>query len=222
LVRTVAQWADNIVFPAAMGYNFQPAGAAHVFASTDPEVVKVFAQDRQAMRGGASRMPAADATGAYKNYLRRVSSMLEGHDFVLGSQATLADFSIYHSVWFTVVKVPLLAGILDATPLVKAWVVRMQAFGHGNSSELSAADAMKVAHDATPLDVSKEVFQDEHGIPLGTPVIIHAESFGTEPTQGELVAATRTRYSLRRSDPRTGTVHVHFPRNGFIMKKAEA
>ena len=222
LVRTVAQWADNIVFPVAMGYNFQPAGAAHVFASTDPEVVKVFAQDRQAMRGGASRMPAADATGAYKNYLRRVSSMLEGQDFVLGSQPTLADFSIYHSVWFTVVKVPLLAGILDTTPLVKAWVARMQAFGHGNNSELSTTDALNVAHDATPLDVSKEIFQDEHGIPLGTQVIVHAESFGTEPTQGELVAASRTRYSLRRNDPRTGTVHVHFPRNGFILKRAEA
>ena len=222
LVRTVAQWADNIVFPVAMGYNFQPAGAAHVFASTDPEVVKVFAQDRQAMRGGASRMPAADATGAYKNYLRRVSSMLEGQDFVLGSQPTLADFSIYHSVWFTVVKVPLLAGILDTTPLVKAWVARMQAFGHGNNSELSTTDALNVAHDATPLDVSKEIFQDEHGIPLGTQVIVHAESFGTEPTQGELVAATRTRYSLRHNDPRTGSVHVHFPRNGFILKRAEA
>ena len=222
LVRTVAQWADNIVFPVAMGYNFQPAGAAQVFASTAPEVVKVFAQDRQAMRGGASRMPAADATGAYKNYLRRVSSMLEGQDFVLGSQPTLADFSIYHSVWFTVVKVPLLAGILDTTPLVKAWVARMQAFGHGNNSELSTTDALNVAHDATPLDVSKEIFQDEHGIPLGTQVIVHAESFGTEPTQGELVAATRTRYSLRRNDPRTGSVHVHFPRNGFILKRAEA
>ena len=222
LVRTVAQWADNIVFPVAMGYNFQPAGAAHVFASTDPEVVKVFAQDRQAMRGGASRMPAADATGAYKNYLRRVSSMLEGQDFVLGSQPTLADFSIYHSVWFTVVKVPLLAGILDTTPLVKAWVARMQAFGHGNNSELSTTDALNVAHDAIPLDVSKEIFQDEHGIPLGTQVIVHAESFGTEPTQGELVAATRTRYSLRHNDPRTGSVHVHFPRNGFILKRAEA
>jgi glutathione S-transferase len=134
----------------------------------------------------------------------------------------LADFSIYHSVWFTAVKVPLLAGILDTTPLVKAWVARMQGFGQGNSSPLSATDALKVAHDAIPLDVSHEVFQDEHGIPLGTEVIVHAESFGTEPTQGELVAATRTRYSLRRNDSRAGTVHVHFPRNGFIMKRAEA
>jgi glutathione S-transferase len=222
LVNSLAQWADNIVFPAAMGYNFQPAGAAHVFANTDPEVVKVFAQDRQAMRSGAARMPAADATGTYKNYLRRISSMLQGQDFLLGNQPTLADFSAFHSVWFSVVKVPNLAGILDPLPAVQAWVARMQAFGHGRISELSAADALKTAQDATPLDVSKEVFQDEHGIPFGTQVIVHAESFGTEPTQGELVAATRTRYSLRRSDPRTGTVHVHFPRNGFIMKRAEA
>ena len=222
LVNSLAQWADNIVFPTAMGYNFQPAGAAHVFANTDPDVVKVFAQDRQAMRGGASRMPAADATGAYKNYLRRISSMLEGQDFLLGDQPTLADFSAFHSVWFTVVKVPNLAGILDALPAVKAWVARMQAFGHGRMSELSAADALKVAQDATPLDVSKEVFQDEHGIALGTQVLVQAESFGTEPTQGELVAASRTRYSLRRSDPRAGTVHVHFPRNGFLLKRAEA
>ena len=222
LVNSLAQWADNIVFPTAMGYNFQPAGAAHVFANTDPDVVKVFAQDRQAMRGGASRMPAADATGAYKNYLRRISSMLESQDFLLGNQPTLADFSAFHSVWFTVVKVPNLAGILDALPAVKSWVARMQAFGHGSMSEMSAADALKVASNATPLDVSKEVFQDEHGIALGTQVVVQAESFGTEPTQGELVAASRTRYSLRRSDPRAGTVHVHFPRNGFILKRAEA
>jgi glutathione S-transferase len=222
LVNSLAQWADNIVFPAAMGYNFQPAGAAHVFASMDPEVVKVFAQDRQAMRGGSARMPAPDASGAYKNYLRRISSMLEGQAFLLGDQPTMADFSAYHSVWFTVVKVPNLAGILDALPAVKAWVARMQAFGHGHMSELSAEDALTVAQNATPLDVSKEVFQDEHGIALGTQVVVHAESFGTEPTQGELVAASRTRYSLRRSDPRAGTVHVHFPRNGFILKRAEA
>jgi glutathione S-transferase len=222
LVSSLAQWADNIVFPAAMGYNFQPAGAAQVFASIDPEVVKVFAQDRQAMRGGAARMPAPDATGAYKNYLRRISSMLEGQAFLLGDQPTMADFSAYHSVWFTVVKVPNLAGVLDAMPAVKSWVARMQAFGHGHMSELSAEDALTVAQNATPLDVSKEVFQDEHGIALGTQVIVHAESFGTEPTQGELVAASRTRYSLRRSDPRAGTVHVHFPRNGFILKRAEA
>ena len=55
---------------------------------------------------------------------------------------------------------------------------------------------------------------------LGSQVTIAAESFGTEVTEGELLAATRTRYTLRRTDPRAGTVHVHFPRIGYVLKKA--
>jgi glutathione S-transferase len=67
-----------------------------------------------------------------------------------------------------------------------------------------------------------DVFQDEHGIPLGTQVSVAADSFGTEPTTGTLVAATRTRLTLERNDPQVGQLHVHFPRMGFIMKKADA
>jgi glutathione S-transferase len=52
-------------------------------------------------------------------------------------------------------------------------------------------------------------------------VAIAAESFGTEPTEGTLVAATRTRYTLARTDPRAGAVHVHFPRIGYVLRKAE-
>jgi glutathione S-transferase len=62
-------------------------------------------------------------------------------------------------------------------------------------------------------------FQDEHGIPLGSQVTIAAESFGTETTQGELVGASRTRYTLQRQDARAGTVLVHFPRIGYVLKK---
>jgi hypothetical protein len=64
-----------------------------------------------------------------------------------------------------------------------------------------------------------EVFQDDHGIALGSAVVIAADNFGLEPTEGELIAATRTRYTLRRTDDRAGTVHVHFPRVGFTLKK---
>jgi hypothetical protein len=35
-----------------------------------------------------------------------------------------------------------------------------------------------------------------------------------------LIAATRMHYTLRRTDERAGTVHVHFPRMGYILKKA--
>jgi len=36
------------------------------------------------------------------------------------------------------------------------------------------------------------------------------------------VAATKTRLIVHREDDRAGTVHVHFPRNGFILKKVKS
>ena len=222
LVRSLAQWADTLLFPVAMAYNFQPKGAQHVMGTMPEDVVKIFAADRQAMRGGGARMPAADATAMYKSHLRRISSMLEDHAFLLGDTPCLADFSVYHSVWFTIAKVPVIDSILDATPLVRDWANRMAAFGHGKEHTITAADAIQAAKNAQPVPLTDDVFQDEHGFPLGTQVTVAADSFGTEPTQGKLVAATRTRLTLERSDPLTGTVHVHFPRMGFIMKKVDA
>ena len=220
--RIVAQWADSALFTAAMAWNFQPAGVAQVFAGAPAEGVQAFVADRAAMRGGAPRMASADAGATYKSYLRRLASMLHGQDFLFGAQPCVADFAAYHPLWFTQERTPALAGILDATPDVQAWMARMKAIGHGASSPCRAEEALALARSATPVAVQGEVFQDEHGIALGSTVVIAADNFGQEPTEGELIAATRTRYTLRRTDERAGTVHVHFPRVGFTLKKVAA
>ncbi len=220
--RIVAQWADSALFTAAMAYNFQPAGVAQVFAGAPAEGVQAFVADRTAMRGGAARMASADATGTYKSYLRRIASMLHGQNFLFGAQPCVADFAVYHPLWFTQERTPALAGILDATPEVKVWVARMKAIGQGAPSPCSPEEALQAARSSRPAAVQGEVFQDEHGIALGSPVVIAADNFGLEPTAGELVAATRTRYTLRRNDARAGDLHVHFPRVGFTLKKAPA
>lgn len=219
LARVLAQWADTTLFQAAMAYNFQPKGALSIFP--DPEQLKIFGQDRAAMRNNAPRFPAPDATAAYKSYLRRIANMLEGQPYLLGASPCIADFAVYHPLWFSRTRMPVMADILDATPEVLAWMDRMAAIGHGTSVKMRAEAALQVAHAATPLALVQEAFQDEHGIALGSEVVVTAESFGLEPTAGELVAATRTRYTLKRTDERAGTVHVHFPRIGFILKKAE-
>jgi glutathione S-transferase len=215
--RIVAQWADSTLFAAAMAYSFSPKGATFFFQGQPPEVAKAFAEDRAKMRGGGSRMHAGDATSAYKSYLRRIASMVATQPYVLGQQPSLADFSCYHSLWFTQ-RIPPLAGILDATPSLSAWMGRMAAIGHGSMEKSDAAAAIAAAAQSTPAGVEHGVFQDDHGIALGSRVTVTAESFGPEPTEGELIAATRTRYSLRRSDARAGTVHVHFPRVGYQLR----
>jgi len=218
--RIVTQWADGSLFTAAMAYNFQPAGVAQVFAGAPAEGVQAFVADRAAMRGGAPRMASSDAAATYKSYLRRLANMLHGQDYLFGTQPCVADFAAYHPLWFTQERTPALAGIFDATPEVKDWMGRMKAIGHGTVGICSAEEALQTARRGTPAALQGDVFQDEHGIALGSQVVVAADTFGLEPTEGELIAATRTRYTLRRTDERAGTVHVHFPRVGFTLKKA--
>ena len=223
LARVLAQWADGTLFWAAMGYTLQPQGFATMFEGAPPEAAQAFAADRAAMSSGMSRLRPADATAAYKSYLRRIATMLEGQDFLLGDAPCIADFSVYHALWFSRRRVPVMAGILEATPAVLAWMDRMEAIGHGASQKMSATESIAVSAASTPLALASDTaFQDEHGIALGQQVLVSAESFGPEATQGELLAATRTRYTLRRVDERAGVVHVHFPRIGFVLKAAPA
>jgi glutathione S-transferase len=227
LSRIVAQWADTTLFWAAMAYNLQPKGAAAMFDGAPPEAAKAFGADRAAMSTGMNRLRPADATAAYKSYLRRIASMLDGQDFLLGGAPCVADFSAYHPLWFTRKRVPVMADILNATPTVLAWMDRMAALGHGSMEKYSATEAIAASAESKLINSvlgseDTATFQDEHGIALGSQVTIAAETFGQETTAGELVAATRTRFTLRRMDERAGEVHVHFPRIGYVMKAAAA
>ena len=223
--RIFAQWADTTLFWAAMGYNLQPKGAAHVFAKAPPDAAKAFADDRKAMSSNLVRLRPGDATSAYRSYLRRIANMAGEHDFLFGMEPCVADFAAYHGIWYTRTQVPLLADILNATPAVTEWAQRVEAVGHGAMTRLTSADAVAIAAAADPQAPGSNLlidsaFQDDHGIPLGTRVTITPETFGNEPSEGELIAATRTHYSLRRQDARAGTVHVHFPRLGYVLRAA--
>ncbi|RZL66245.1 MAG: glutathione S-transferase family protein [Variovorax sp.] len=220
--RILAQWADTTLFWAAMAWNLQPKGAAEVFGNAPPEAAKAFGEDRGKMTAGhMTRLRPADAASAYKSYLRRLSDMLDDKPFLLGEVPSIADFSAYHPLWYTR-RIEAVKGILDLTPAVTDWMDRMAAIGHGAPDKFSADEAIAAAKAAAPASLlTDSTFQDDHGIPLGSTVTIRAESFGLEETTGTLVAATRTHYTLARSSERAGTVHVHFPRIGYVLKKAE-
>ena len=220
MARTLAQWADSTLFWTSMAFNMQPKGLAQIFDRAPPEAARIFAEDRKAMSAGMAHQRPQDAAAAYKSYLRRLSDMLDDRPFVLGDVPCITDFAMYHPLWFTRIRTSVLADILNATPAVLDWMDRMAAMGHGTMEKFTAQDAIAVAAASTPADLQGDIFQDEHGIALGSQVMISAENFGLEPTHGELVAATRMHYTLRRTDERAGRVHVHFPRIGYSLKPA--
>jgi len=216
--RIVAQWADTTLFWAAMGHNLSAKGAAQLFAGAPPEALKAFGEDRGKMRGGMVRLSPTDATAAYTVYLSRLEAMLEQTTYLLSSEPTVADFAVYHPLWFTRTCTPVMADILLAAPRVLAWMDRLAAISYDNPEKFNATGAIALAARSTPLTVSTNAFQDALGIPVGSTVSIAAESFGAETTEGELLSVTANETIVRRHDERAGTLHVHFPRVGYVLK----
>ncbi|MGB6055149.1 MAG: glutathione S-transferase family protein [Burkholderiaceae bacterium] len=221
LARTLAQWADATLFWTVIAYVFQPAGMAGVLGALPPEQMKAFAADRAAMRGNAPRMPLAEAAGALAEYLRRLENMLvDGKPYLLGAQPCIADFSVYHCLWFLQLA-PALTGILDATPKLLAWTARMAAFGHHKSGSMSAAQALEAARSGTPGATAQLPFVDTHGVARGERVAIMPTDYALDPVEGALLVSSDNEFAVRRTDPLAGTVLVHFPRLGFQLKKLQ-
>jgi glutathione S-transferase len=215
--RTLAQWSDSTLFWTAVAYTLQPAGLEHMFSGAPPGAVKAFGEDRSVFRANLPRMRVAEARAAMDLYLERLEEMIGEQAFFFGAQPGIADFSLYHCLWFVSRGGPT-AQILEPFHRLEAWRGRMRAFGHGTHDELDSGAAVALANEAIPLP-SEGLGADTHGIALGEKVVVAATDTGTDPIEGELYAAVRDRISIAREDRRAGRVVVHFPRLGFELRR---
>jgi len=216
--RILAQWADSTLFWTAIPYTMQPAGLAHMFEGTPPETVKAFGDDRMIFRANIPRMRPGDAIGAFALYLDRLEQTLGAQNFFFGSAATIADFSIFHCLWFVTRGGPV-AKVLESYPALRSWRERIAAFGHGTHEKLDSGAAIDIAR-ASSAQESPGII-DTHGLARGDRVVIAATDTGVDPIEGALYGATRDRLSIAREDPRAGKVVVHFPRLGFELRKVK-
>ena len=60
------------------------------------------------------------------------------------------------------------------------------------------------------------------GFEPGQAVTVCATDYGMDPVAGTVVGLSPGEVVIRRTDERAGTVHVHFPRIGFALRKVEA
>jgi glutathione S-transferase len=213
--RTLAQWADSTLFWTAIPHALQGAGLAHMFSGAPPEAIQAFAEDRKVFRAKIPRMRAPEARASLRLYLERLEEMIGSRAFFFGAHPSIADFSIYHCLWF-VSRAGEQAQILDPFGRLQAFRERMQGFGHGIHDQLDGGAAIAIARASTPAAPAGPV-ADFHGIAAGAKVVIAATDTGTEPVEGDLFAATRERISIAREDARAGRVVVHFPRLGFEL-----
>ena len=218
--RILAHWADSTLFWAAVPYTMQPAGIGHIFAGMPPDGVKAFAADRAAFRGNAPRAALAELTGHLRTYLAWIDGLFaDGRTFLFGAAPCIADFSIYHSIWF-IRRAPPVATILDTHPGILAWCGRMQAIGQGASEKMTSEAAIAVARAGAPAPFTQP-WADVHGASPGDLVTVTPTDTGLDPVDGALVISSTNEIAIKRSDPRAGEVVVHFPRVGFQLKKRD-
>lgn len=189
----------------------------HAEALPDP-----FLADRGAMLGTQltreqlkARLPAAEQ--AMDEALGFIDTELLAAEFVNGATPASADFALYATLWFA------RNGGLDLAPAPRllAWFQRLAGMGHGERLAMSAAEALDIARNATPLALTPPATDTGlPGITVGSIIRIVPAHFGQESVTGELLAATERQLSLKYSSPHCGVLHLHYPRQGYRVELA--
>ena len=215
--QMLAQWADSTLFWTIIPYTMQPAGIGALFNNAPPEAIKAFAADRAPFSAGMTRQTPADAGAALHTYLGWLEAHLaDGRPFLVHGAACIADFSVAHCLWF-VHRAPPLLGIFEPFPKVTAWFERVRAFGHGGSTHLGSDEAIALA--ASSRSHAPTQVESGLGFEPGDAVTVMPTDYGRDTVAGTLVGLSRDEVVLQRRDERAGTLHVHFPRVGFQIKK---
>jgi glutathione S-transferase len=213
----LAWWAEKTTFGPAAG----------IFFAKKPDALpEGFLEDRAKFSGrnidpGAMMAAVPHLLDQLRAHFDWLDQMLtDGRSFLQGSAGSLADLAAYHPIWFLKQNFGPMAVPLDGFPRLLSWTERVAAIGHGSRSQMSAQQALEVARDATSIARATVDPQDPIGRKPGQTVTVTPDDTGRDPVVGELVTSGVHEIVIRRSDPVTGEVCVHFPRAGFVVTAA--
>jgi glutathione S-transferase len=217
MATLVAAWADSTLFWQAIMNTQSPSARALIFQGLSPEAMQQVRDDRAAFTSGLKRPSATDAAAQFQAALRSFEQALSQHPWLMGPAASIADFSVYHCLWF-ITRGGMADALLGSWPAVRAWYARIAALGHGMRTEISSTEAIALAACAgghAAVQVAPGL-----GFAAGDTVKVAATDYGTEGVTGTLVGLSVDSITVARQDARAGSLHVHFPRMGFDLSQA--
>ena len=145
-----------------------------------------------------------------------------GGPFLLGPLPGHTDLLVWYCYWFVRGRYGESESFLAPFPALAAWATRMEALGHGDTTDLSPADALAVARDAQPVTAEDIDSADPLGLTAGASVSVAPLSRNDveKPVHGQLRMLTRECVAISRNDDACGEVVVHFPRVGYRVSIA--
>ncbi len=209
-------WADRLFFQVTVPI---------IFGELGDKVPRAFIEDREKLTGRpfdveAMKAMAGPMRGQWRGHAGWIEAALHdaGAPFLRGDRPSLADAAAYMNVWFLEGAVPPIAGeLLKGMDRVKAWKTALAAIGHGTRREMTGAEALDSARTNAPANAIAHDPDDPLGLAPGAAVSVSADDYGRDPIFGTLVAATPERVVIAREDHGLGSLHVHFPRVGYVV-----
>ncbi len=140
--------------------------------------------------------------------------LADGRPWLLGDAPCIADFAVYHVVWFYRGRKIDCRAVFDPYPRILAWRDRMAAIGHGKRTDIDADTALAEARAAQPAPPRPS--EPQHGDPRpGQRARVRAADNARDWIEGEVWFIDADEIALLRDDPEVGRVAVHFPRIGY-------
>jgi glutathione S-transferase len=216
MVWGVSRWTDGPFFQTALEVVF---GAQH--QKMPPE----FLRDRGRIYFGSDwnmEKLEADLAGSIANLRVQFGWVEErlatGRKFMLGAAPGLPDALVFYLAWFIRGRWDGGPDFLSQFPNLRAWEERMAGIGHGDATEMTAADALDIAAAHQPITPEISDPADPRGLKPGDAVTITPD-YGGFIVQGTVLSLRRHEITIVREDERVGRVAIHFPVMGYKVAK---
>ena len=209
-----AEWADSALFRTAVGLCFQPKAVEVIAQQLGADNLEAFMKDRAELSGGQqmAAMSPQLAEASFLHYLRELEDGLRDA-FLFGKTPSIADFSLYHCLWFVSMN-PVVAPLLEDFPKVQRY------WGQISATDSTSESALERGHASEPELFAYGAALSTDGIAVGDAVQVTPDDYGRIPVRGTLLHLSDVTVVIRRSDPRAGEVNVYFPRTGFDVELA--
>lgn len=223
LARMIGAWTDGKWFQTSV---------AVIFGTVGDNLAQEFIDDRTKMSGRPFNIDAMKAAlpfmkDQWRSQLLWIEQRLEGGrhagtgDWMVGTKPGLVDVHAFMNPWFVERNVPdFLERCFEVAPLTRDWYRRLKEFKGQPPEKLTGAAAIQIAHDAAPRLKPASTSGDLRDLQPGARVAIAPDDYAQDWVEGDLVIANAERVIIARQDERADNLHVHFPRVGYILRRA--
>jgi len=223
LARMVSGWTDGKWFQSSV---------AVIFGEVGDQMPKEFIADRTKMSGRPFDVDAMKAAAPimrdqWRSQLLWIEERLAGGrlagtgDWLVGTKPGMIDVHVQMNPWFVEKNVPdFLEECFESAPLTKDWYQRLKQFTGQTPEKITGADAVEIAHNAAPRLKPASTAGDLRDFQPGDRVAIAPDDYAKDWVEGDLVIANAERVILARHDERADNLHIHFPRVGYVLRRA--